>query len=173
MPDGSAVDDGHPHPPHTRTNARLYTTSFASKVHEQEDLDRHRGMLAKALELDCTSRLLDFDVIPKSPGGNKSKREAMNKDKTRWNGVQWVSDAPPKRKISYGESQNSSNELLAERKRPSLRPLPSSPFKYVEIVQIPGYADSATGFSTLPVSVMTTTVRCWLTRRHVQPSPLA
>jgi meiosis-specific APC/C activator protein AMA1 len=79
------------------TNARLYTTSFsASKPKAQEEVDKHEGRLAEALELDRTARVFEFRDSPV----NLPKRPAIGRprswveSKTVWKGTEWVMDGP-------------------------------------------------------------------------------
>jgi meiosis-specific APC/C activator protein AMA1 len=69
------------------TNARLYTTSFsASKPRAQEDMAKHEGRLAEALELDRSARVFEFrDYRPTSSEADT---------KTVWKGTEWVMSGP-------------------------------------------------------------------------------
>jgi meiosis-specific APC/C activator protein AMA1 len=79
------------------TNAPLYTTSFSvARPKAKEDLEKHEGRLAEALELDRVSRVLEFRDPLTTPLGTlgitKSAKTAHSR--TVWRGTEWVLGGP-------------------------------------------------------------------------------
>lgn len=76
------------------TNAPLYTTSFsATRQNEHEDLEKHEGRLAEALELDRVSRVLEFRDPSSSPlkqASHNGTRSMEPESKTFWKGTEWI-----------------------------------------------------------------------------------
>jgi meiosis-specific APC/C activator protein AMA1 len=75
------------------TNARLYTTSFsASKPKAQDEMEKHEGRLAEALELDRVARVFEFrdSPIPSRTRQSNGKPTSAVECKTVWKGTEWV-----------------------------------------------------------------------------------
>lgn len=90
-PSTTAVDDGQGHLLQRGTNARIFATTFcAVKSNKQDDIEKHEGRLATALELDPTRRILEFDSDISSPDISNQRSRKANENKTSWNGYQWV-----------------------------------------------------------------------------------
>ena len=111
------------------TNAPLYTTSFSSAIpRAEEDREKHEGRLAKALDLDRTSRIHDFidpSISPRgsSPKGTSprggyrgQKRTAAGEIKTEWKGSEWVLEGAQVKKKKPVEA----------------RTLPTAPYKVLD-----------------------------------------
>ena len=76
------------------TNAPLYTTSFSTAAPKaEEELDKHEGRLAKALELDRVQRVFECSnsISPSRIFTAKRKYAELN-SKTIWSGTEWVMD---------------------------------------------------------------------------------
>jgi meiosis-specific APC/C activator protein AMA1 len=93
-PLSSGVQSGHGGLLASGTNAPLYTTSFlAARSNAIEEMEKHEGRLAEALELDRASRVLEFRDPSGSPlravypPGSKCSKQ---KPKTVWKGTEWV-----------------------------------------------------------------------------------
>lgn len=76
------------------TNAPLYTTSFLEACpNESEELETHEDRLAEALELDRTTRILEFRN-PSTPSlrqvAPRALKGAEMEEKTTWKGAEWV-----------------------------------------------------------------------------------
>ncbi|RDL40203.1 WD40 repeat-like protein [Venustampulla echinocandica] len=95
-PSITGVSDGRGGQFGNGTNAPLYTTSFsAAKQIQQEDINKHEGRLAEALELDRISRVLEFREPPPSPQRpaiSSTCTEIRVKPRTIWNGTEWVTN---------------------------------------------------------------------------------
>ncbi|KAF4627377.1 hypothetical protein G7Y89_g10780 [Cudoniella acicularis] len=78
------------------TNAPLYTTSFsAARPKAQEDLEKHEGRIAEALELDRVSRVFEFRERTSSPQRPSDRgRGIVPESRTIWKGTEWVMDGP-------------------------------------------------------------------------------
>ena len=92
-PVGAGVSNGRGGLIGSGTNAPLYTTSFsATRPKAQQQLEKHEGRLAEALNLDRVSRVLEFRDLsssppkPLTPKGKLAELES----KTAWNGTEWV-----------------------------------------------------------------------------------
>ncbi|KAI6377724.1 hypothetical protein MCOR25_002449 [Pyricularia grisea] len=116
-----AIDDGRGHLAQSGTTARLFTTTFSTiRPKPEEELEKHEGRLAAALEIDRALRVLDFEPLNRPTVSGRYKAAANGKpsqNKTYWNGSQWVNNAKPL-----------SSTLVDH----STRILPVSPFKYAE-----------------------------------------
>ncbi|KAF6832179.1 meiosis-specific apc c activator protein ama1 [Colletotrichum musicola] len=87
----AAVEDGRGHYFRSGTNARIFTANFSTARNKmKEDFERHQGMLADALRIDQTSRILDFRQYAASV---QMPRQAGQQSplplKTSWTGSQW------------------------------------------------------------------------------------
>jgi len=76
------------------TNAPLYTTPFSIARHKmREDMENHESRLAEALELDRSTRVLEFrdpSISPPRSVANDKKKNSEIEQKTIWNGTEWV-----------------------------------------------------------------------------------
>ncbi|KAE9572343.1 hypothetical protein CGMCC3_g11594 [Colletotrichum fructicola] len=93
-PPGTAVDDGRGHYLESGTNARLFTTNFAtSRVKRREDYERNQGIVADALQINQVERLLDFEhpVPSLSRTLTQKSQQAQLESRTHWTGTKWVS----------------------------------------------------------------------------------
>ncbi|KAH0444653.1 WD domain-containing protein [Colletotrichum camelliae] len=91
-PPGTAVDDGRGHYIESGTNARLFTTNFAtSRIKRREDFERNQGIVADALQINQVERLLDFEhPIPSlSRTLTQKSQQAQLESRTRWTGTKW------------------------------------------------------------------------------------
>ncbi|KAF6811212.1 WD domain-containing protein [Colletotrichum sojae] len=93
----AAVEDGRGHYFRSGTTAPIFTANFSTARNKmKEDFERHQGMLADALRIDQTSRILDFRQyaaqvqMPRQAG-----QQSPLPLKTSWNGSQWVSPGKP------------------------------------------------------------------------------
>ena len=82
------------------TNAPLYSSLFSSAtLNPAEDIEKHEGRLAKALDFDRTQRVFNFvDLTISPPKAIHAKRKyaEVEDSKTVWNGSEWViKGAPP------------------------------------------------------------------------------
>jgi meiosis-specific APC/C activator protein AMA1 len=92
-PSGTAVDDGRGRLVQSGTSARLFTTNFSiARPKMEEELEKHDGRLACALDINRVQRILDFDISSTFPQsrGKKSMRQSLQDLKTAWNGTEWV-----------------------------------------------------------------------------------
>lgn len=91
-PNTAAVDDGQGHFLQRGTHARIFTTTFcAVKTSIQDDVEKHEGRIATALELDPARRILEFDSeLPFSSVSSQNLFKGNNENKTTWNGYRWV-----------------------------------------------------------------------------------
>ncbi|KAG9232486.1 WD40-repeat-containing domain protein [Amylocarpus encephaloides] len=119
------------------TNAPLYTTTFStSKPKSQDDMEKHEGRLAEALELDRAARVLEFRELPRSQPRRQSPQRSLQSSppskncctnpgesrRTTWNGSEWVMNDAEIKKLVTQES----------------RTLPIAPFK---VLDAPGLRD--------------------------------
>jgi hypothetical protein len=78
----------------TGTNAPLYTTSFSTtRPKAQEELEKHEGRLAEALELDRVTRVLEFrdpSISPQPPTVSSKDKDNKLDSKTIWKGTEWI-----------------------------------------------------------------------------------
>ncbi|KAF5511047.1 hypothetical protein CGCS363_v002623 [Colletotrichum siamense] len=92
-PPGTAVDDGRGHYLESGTNARLFTTNFAtSRVKRREDYERNQGIVADALQINQVERLLDFEhpVPSLSRTLTQKSQQAQLDSRTHWTGTKWL-----------------------------------------------------------------------------------
>lgn len=77
------------------TNARVFTASFSRRrVGSHHDIERYRGRIATALDIDCARKVLDFNqptTIPQQPSGSRSPKGRGNA-KAAWAGYRWEID---------------------------------------------------------------------------------
>lgn len=77
----------------TGTNAPLYTTSFSTaRPKAQEELEKHEGRLAEALQLDRVTRVLEFrepSISPQKPT-ILTKENDLKETRTVWKGTEWI-----------------------------------------------------------------------------------
>ncbi|KAK0634749.1 WD40-repeat-containing domain protein [Bombardia bombarda] len=87
-PGGTAVNNGRGQLMRSRTNARLFRTTFPNaKPKREEELEKHEARIATALGLDRAKRVLDVNVAPNQWScSGKESREVP----TQWNGTEWV-----------------------------------------------------------------------------------
>ncbi len=100
------------------TNAPLYTTSFSSAVPKvEEEREKHEGRLAKALEVDRTTRIRDYtdQSFPRAALLH-SKRHSTTDVKTEWKGTEWA--------LEGGQ--------VKQKKPTETRTLPTAPFKVLD-----------------------------------------
>jgi hypothetical protein len=80
------------------TNSPLYTTSFSTaRPNANEDLEKHEGRLAEALELDRVARVLEFRDPPAAPLKPIPLTGCRGRDpelKTVWRGTEWILGGP-------------------------------------------------------------------------------
>ena len=77
----------------TGTNAPLYTTSFSTaRPKTEEELEKHEGRLAEALQLDRVTRVLEFRDPSRSPQKPTQiiKENVLKETKTIWKGTEWI-----------------------------------------------------------------------------------
>lgn len=76
----------------TGTNAPLYTTSFyKARPKAQEEMEKHEGRLAEALDLDRVTRVLEFRDLSISPQKPTIAAKDLKLDsKTVWKGTEWI-----------------------------------------------------------------------------------
>lgn len=88
------------------TNAPLYTTTFsAARLNANEDLEKHEGRLAEALELDRVSRVLEFrdpSASPLKQASHSRTRSVEPEAKTFWKGTEWILGGPEQSKLGRG-----------------------------------------------------------------------
>jgi hypothetical protein len=87
------------------TNAPLYTTSFsAARPKAREEMEKHEGRLASALELDRVQRVLEFRESSMSPQQTTTTGKHKRTDiesKTVWKGTEWVMGGPSHSKFCF------------------------------------------------------------------------
>ncbi|TVY15445.1 putative WD repeat-containing protein [Lachnellula arida] len=102
------------------TNAPLYTTPFSNaRPKAQEEMEKHEGRLAEALEIDRSTRVLEFrdpTISPSRLGEHERNNSFEHERKTLWNGTEWVITTPDQRSSITKES----------------RTLPLAPFKVLD-----------------------------------------
>lgn len=80
------------------TNAPLYTTPFSNaRPKAQEEMEKHEGRLAEALEIDRSTRVLEFrdpTISPSRVGEHERNNSFEQERKTLWNGTEWVITTP-------------------------------------------------------------------------------
>lgn len=85
------------------TNAPLYTTPFSvARQKTQEDMENHESRLAEALEIDRSTRVLEFrdpSMSPPQPVTSDRKKKSETEHKTVWNGTEWVMSSLDRSKI--------------------------------------------------------------------------
>ncbi|TLS23700.1 uncharacterized protein PpBr36_06117 [Pyricularia pennisetigena] len=116
-----AIDDGRGHLAQSGTTARLFTTTFSTiRPKPEEELEKHEGRLAAALEIDRALRVLDFEPLNRPTASRchtaAVKRKALQ-NKTYWNGTQWINNA----KLLSSTTVDNSTRIL-----------PVSPFKVLD-----------------------------------------
>lgn len=103
-PFSSAIPDGRGGFLESGTNAPLYTTPFTSgRKNPEDDIEKHESRLAEALDMDRTSRVLEFrdrSVSPKRPLPNAKSKSVDAEGKTVWKGTEWVPGSPNRSKYS-------------------------------------------------------------------------
>jgi len=88
---GTAVNNGRGQLVRSRTNARLFRTTFPSaKPHDDEEQEKHKARIAAALGLDRAHRVLETNMA--TPGVTNCKKPGYVR--TQWNGAGWVNDGP-------------------------------------------------------------------------------
>ena len=77
----------------TGAHPTLYTTSFSTAYAKaEEELGKHEGRLAEALQLDRATRVLEFrrsSISPQKPNMTMKKPD-LKEAKTIWKGTEWV-----------------------------------------------------------------------------------
>ncbi|KAH8694836.1 WD40-repeat-containing domain protein [Ilyonectria robusta] len=93
LPGPTRIDEIQRNTYHRGTNSRVFSTSFyAIKPGTQDELEKHEGRIATALDIDRVRKIFDFDQRLAFPRSFPSvqKYEAKDKTRTAWNGYQWV-----------------------------------------------------------------------------------
>ncbi|TVY34258.1 putative WD repeat-containing protein [Lachnellula subtilissima] len=102
------------------TNAPLYTTPFSNaRPKAQEEMEKHEGRLAEALEIDRSTRVLEFrdpTILPSRLGEHERNKAFEHEGKTLWNGTEWVITTVDQRPLITKEA----------------RTLPLAPFKVLD-----------------------------------------
>lgn len=89
------------------TNTPLYTTPFSiARPKAHEEMEKHEGRLAEALELDRATRVLEFRG--RSISRQKQAITTKNKDKkldskTIWQGTEWIMGGPDPKTLASPE----------------------------------------------------------------------
>ena len=84
-----AIDTGRGITLGSGTNARMFSANFFDRQTEKESNDRYEARLAMALELDRSSKVLDFNF-----GLNKRMSPKHAKKTTEWKDSMWTSHEP-------------------------------------------------------------------------------
>ncbi|CAM1509257.1 Fc.00g029960.m01.CDS01 [Cosmosporella sp. VM-42] len=116
-PGTTAVDDGQGHLLQSGTNARIFTTTFCTvKPSTRDDLEKHEGRVASALDIDPSRRILEFDLKQSQSTPIRRGGKMRDENKTAWDGYQWVGKM----------------HTLKPLKPAVLRILPAAPFKILD-----------------------------------------
>jgi hypothetical protein len=90
-PMNAGIPDGRGGLLGTGTNAPLYTTSFSTaRPKAQEEIEKHEGRLAEALELDRVTRVLEFRDMEQKPAVAAKDKDRKLESKTTWRGTEWI-----------------------------------------------------------------------------------
>lgn len=106
-PNATAVDDGLGRLVQSGTNARFVPSRLVrSQSKSREEIEKHESRLATALKIDQASKIFGFDQIPFPIPNVKSWRQEkcdlLQRQKTAWNGTEWVNDKlTPRRYFSF------------------------------------------------------------------------
>jgi meiosis-specific APC/C activator protein AMA1 len=88
-----SIPDGRGRLLGTGTNATLYTTSFSTaRPMAEEEMEKHEGRLAEALQLDRVTRVLEFrnpSIFPPKPTIT-ARENNLKETKTVWKGTEWI-----------------------------------------------------------------------------------
>ncbi|KAI7924005.1 WD domain-containing protein [Pyricularia oryzae] len=94
-----AIDDGRGHLAQSGTTARLFTTTFSTiRPKPEDELEKHEGRLAAALDIDRALRVLDFESLNRPTVSRRHTAAVKGRslqNKTYWNGSQWINNAKP------------------------------------------------------------------------------
>lgn len=90
-PGPSTTDDGQGHLVRSRTNARVFSTTFsAMRPNTEEDLEKYQGRVASALDIDRARKVLDFDGHGTFPRCADKRTMPECPSRTTWTGTAWT-----------------------------------------------------------------------------------
>lgn len=88
------------------TNAPLYASRFTTlRPKSKEELDNHERRLAEALEMDRSTRVLEFrnqSLSPRKPAAVRIPGDAEREKKSVWTGSGWEFGSPEHSEFNHG-----------------------------------------------------------------------
>ena len=115
------------------TTAPMYSSTFLNSETPRESQERYEGRLALALNIDCTSRILNLSHSSKKNSGPGCET-SHSKHNTIWKDGGWVTVRPERGTanaavVSIVQADNRLIGAKAAKDKP--RAVPSTPFRYV------------------------------------------